>query len=200
MSVRETNKQRTRHALANAAVDLFTQRGYDAVTMADVAESAGVSRRTAFRYFASKDDLLMEYPLSWLPLFDEAVERHGDLPLPDRLRAASHAIAAHIEVDPEPVKRAMAIALSQPALAARYAAVARQWIDRIATEIAGEPPESPEEAVRTRVLASAVMGMIDTTLELWAAGDEPMSPLLDVGFDLLDGAFTQARQSKVELR
>ncbi len=44
-------------------------------------------------------------------------------------------------------------------------------------------------------LASAVMGMIDTTLELWAAGDEPMSPLLDVGFDLLDGAFESAGSS-----
>jgi len=193
VSVREANKLRTRQALADAAVDLFTRRGYDAVTMADVAEAAGVSRRTAFRYFGSKDDLLMEYPLSWLLVFDEAVESHVDLPVADRLRAASHAIATHIEVDPEPVKRAMAIALSQPALAARYAVVARQWVGRIATEIAGEIPESPEAAVRTRVLASAVMGMIDAALEMWAAGDEPMSPLLDLGFDLLDGAFTHAQ-------
>lgn len=55
-------------ALASIALALFAERGFDEVTMADVADAAGVSRRTLFRYFPSKPDLI------WGG-FDEALAR-----------------------------------------------------------------------------------------------------------------------------
>lgn len=189
MATRAEHKADTRAALAQAAVDLFTEHGYEAVTMADVAGRAGVSRRTAFRYFSTKEDLVMEYPMSWLRVFDEAVADHAELPIAPRLRAASHAIADHIESDPQPVKQAFAVAFSHPALAGRYASVSHRWIDRVTQEIIGDTETAPADAVRARILGSAVMGMIDAVCEQWAASDEPMSPLIDRGFDLLDPAF-----------
>jgi AcrR family transcriptional regulator len=55
---RERKKQRTREAIARAAIELFVEQGYDATTLAGIAEAAGVSTRTIFAYFPSKEDIL----------------------------------------------------------------------------------------------------------------------------------------------
>jgi AcrR family transcriptional regulator len=55
--LRERKKQQTRAAIAEAAARLFAARGFDAVTVADVARDAGVSVGTVFNYFPAKEDL-----------------------------------------------------------------------------------------------------------------------------------------------
>ena len=194
MSLREQNKQRTRRALGDAAITLFTEHGYDAVTMADVAALAGVSRRTAFRYFASKDELVMEHPAEWMAVFDEAVAAHQHLPTGERLRLASHAIVAHIERDPDPVRQLLALTFAHPTLTARYAASSHGWTARVAAELAGSTPEAEarqtaDVSLEDKILAAAFMGMINAVCETWAAADEPMGPMIDLGFDAFAGAF-----------
>jgi AcrR family transcriptional regulator len=181
---RELKKQRTRRSLADAAVRLFTEHGYDNVTMAQVAATAGVSRRTAFRYFPSKDDLVMEYSAEWFDVFDEFVDCHPGLPLEERLRIASHAVAAHIEANPDPVRQLFELAYAHPALAGRYAVSSAQWIDRISAEIQLDKVDNTD----ARMLAAAVMGIINSVCETWATTDQPMTPLLDRGLDLIAAA------------
>ena len=55
---RERKKRQTRDAIARAALELFVERGYDATTLAEIAERAGVATRTIFAYFPSKEDIL----------------------------------------------------------------------------------------------------------------------------------------------
>jgi AcrR family transcriptional regulator len=57
--LRERKKARTREAISEAAIGLFLERGYDTVSVADVAAAAEVSKRTLFAYFPSKDDLVL---------------------------------------------------------------------------------------------------------------------------------------------
>ncbi|THA57622.1 TetR/AcrR family transcriptional regulator [Streptomyces sp. A1136] len=58
--LRESKKLRTRHHLAATAIELFLERGFDAVSVADVAAAAEVSKPTLFRYFPTKEDLVLD--------------------------------------------------------------------------------------------------------------------------------------------
>ena len=57
--LRERKKRETREAIGRTAMKLFAQRGFDAVTVADVADAAGVSEKTVFNYFPAKEDLVL---------------------------------------------------------------------------------------------------------------------------------------------
>src|ERR1700712_1113124 len=57
-SPRDAHADRTRNALLEAALNLFSANGYDATTTDQIAESAGVSPRTFFRYFPTKESVL----------------------------------------------------------------------------------------------------------------------------------------------
>jgi AcrR family transcriptional regulator len=63
LGLRERTRLAVRAELANAAIDLFLVQGFEATTVDQIATAAGLSRRSFFRYFASKDDVLVD-PLS----------------------------------------------------------------------------------------------------------------------------------------
>lgn len=60
MGLRESKKAATRLQISNLATQLFLEKGFDAVSVADVAEAANVSKMTVFNYFARKEDLLFD--------------------------------------------------------------------------------------------------------------------------------------------
>ncbi|MGW4531596.1 TetR family transcriptional regulator [Nocardia sp. NPDC004340] len=68
MALREEKKAATRTALADAAMALFAEKGFDKVTVAEVARAANVSVNTAFNYFPTKEDLFFDRQ-------DEVVDR-----------------------------------------------------------------------------------------------------------------------------
>jgi AcrR family transcriptional regulator len=59
VGIRETKKQRTYDAISAAAVTLFLSRGFDRVSVAEIAAAAGISKPTLFKYFAAKEDLVL---------------------------------------------------------------------------------------------------------------------------------------------
>ena len=84
VGLRELKKQRTRTAIADTAFGLFAERGFDHVTVAEVAEGAGVSEKTVFNYFPTKEDLF----------FDEVPARQAALVEAVRERAAGESVPA----------------------------------------------------------------------------------------------------------
>lgn len=70
---REASKLATRQAIQQAADRLFTERGYDATTIRDIAGAAGVTERTFFRYFASKEELILGEAIGWVTVLQERI-------------------------------------------------------------------------------------------------------------------------------
>ena len=60
MGLREVKKLRTRREIADRAMQLFAQRGFDRVTVAEVAAAADVSEKTVYNYFPTKEDLFFD--------------------------------------------------------------------------------------------------------------------------------------------
>jgi AcrR family transcriptional regulator len=84
MGLRESKKLQTRQAIADRAMQLFVKRGFDRVTVAEVAEAAGVSEKTVYNYFPTKEDLF----------FDEVPAREAALVSAIRDRRAGDSILA----------------------------------------------------------------------------------------------------------
>jgi AcrR family transcriptional regulator len=75
--LRERKKEKTRQALASAAMRLFAERGYEATTVADIAAAAEVSTRTFFAYFPSKEDVFFAGTRERLDLVRQAFAAHA---------------------------------------------------------------------------------------------------------------------------
>lgn len=70
---RESHRRATRAALEHAAQTLFAQRGFAGTTVRDIADAAGVTERTFFRYFAGKEELILDDVLAWMPVLQQAI-------------------------------------------------------------------------------------------------------------------------------
>ncbi len=120
--LRELKKQRTRTAITDAALRLFLDRGFDDVTVAEVARAAEVSQATVFNYFRTKEDLVFDrLDQFWGRLFDAVEHRSGGHGIVD----AVEAFLLHQEptsLSPEREERLAAIGrmiADSPALLAR---------------------------------------------------------------------------------
>ncbi|WP_018178387.1 TetR family transcriptional regulator [Jongsikchunia kroppenstedtii] len=105
------------------AVELFGEHGYDAVTVDQLAAAAGMSRRTFFRYFASKDELIVgKWELIGRDITEALCARPSNEPTWEALRRAFDVVVEHYA---DPVRRANslrldAIVLNHPTLRAAY--------------------------------------------------------------------------------
>jgi AcrR family transcriptional regulator len=90
--LRQRKKEQTRLRIAEVALRLFDERGYDAVTVSEVAEAAGVAKVTLFSYFPTKDCLVLD-GIQDDPAGIVAGRRPGQSPL-DALREHYRAVAA----------------------------------------------------------------------------------------------------------
>jgi AcrR family transcriptional regulator len=87
VGLRETKKLRTRQEIADSAMRLFAQRGFERVTVADVAAAAGVSEKTVYNYFPTKEDLFFdEVPAREAALVDAIRGRRAGETILDALR------------------------------------------------------------------------------------------------------------------
>src|SRR4051812_3858642 len=95
----------TREELELIALQLFADRGFDSTTVDDVADAAGIGRRTFFRYFASKNDVVWGDFEAALTLFrNRLAQIPADVPLLDGLREAVKAFN-ELPPDAEPQHR-----------------------------------------------------------------------------------------------
>ena len=191
----ESDPRDTVHArVEQAALDLFTERGFDNVTSDEVADAAGISRRTFFRYFATKADAV------WGDFAGHV--RH----LADLLGAADPGqpvlaviCAAYVEANAYPaeqqalLRERMQLILTEPALQAhsqvRYADVDEVVAEHVAERTGGAPSDLVPRLVATTTRAAAM-----TAFEVWLADPQiSLTAALHAAFDELAAGFPGLR-------
>jgi AcrR family transcriptional regulator len=96
MSLRQRKRQQTRQELISAAMRLFGEKGYEQTTVAEIAAAAGVSTKTFFNYFASKDEVLFPHLSRRIDAAVALIEQRGP---DDRLPDVVVAVMQHMLAD-----------------------------------------------------------------------------------------------------
>lgn len=158
--LRERKKQRTRQLIFESATRLFAERGFDAVTVAEVARSADVSEVTVFNHFATKEDLFFGGMEFFEENLLEAVRQRepGESAVAAfrrRVLDSSGRLAA--EENAEAIATAPVLISASPALQAREREIVARYTELLARLIAEETGVDAEDAEPLGV-ASGLMG------------------------------------------
>lgn len=170
-TARPTKKERTRAALIGAATTLFRVQGYEDTTVEQIAAGAGVTARTFFRYFPSKDAVVFPNAEARHQAFVDALAGADDdePPLSAVRRAFRETVREFAEHRHELVLQHRVIE-SAPTLIARERELDRRWEDALARHLGGDGPD-PVDARRARLLAGAFMGAARAMFDEWYASD-----------------------------
>jgi AcrR family transcriptional regulator len=178
--LRERKKAQTRQLIADTARRLFLERGFDAVTVAEVAGEADVAEKTVFNYFPAKEDLfygrLEEFEEELLAAIRDRRQGVSVIAAFREFVMKSRG-ALQLEDDEEATQRLRAInrvITESPALLAREREVFARYTDSLAELIARDTRAAPD-AIEPRVVASALIDvhriLIDYVRERTLAGE-----------------------------
>ncbi len=186
---RARNRARTRRALIDAAIERFAAEGFDAVLVEHIADAAGVSPRTFFRYFPTKEDVVFADYEDEFDVWDEVTgsPKPGE-PLLETIRRGTHRVVTDYEADAPRWDRWFALVLAEPALQrrmlesqARLRARATEALARLMDVEATDP--------RPAALASAAMAATEAASRAWYAAGKPRPrrEAIDEAIDALAG-------------
>jgi len=194
LGLRERRKRLTAAELEAAAYRLFGERGFDAVTVDDIAAEADVSRRTFFRYFASKEDVLLADHFVQLARLREAMaSRPADEPIVTALRNALLSLTSDFEERRELVITRAKLMRDTPSLQARSIVHQKLWEEAMQEMVAAHLGVDPVKDLRPGVVAAAALAAMRVAFTNWLAagcgGD--LIELTMKALDLLDGGLGQ---------
>lgn len=184
-------RERTRARLHETALALFERQGYDATTVEDIARAAGVSHMTFFRYFPTKESVVLDDPFD--PELAAAVTaQSASLPAMARVCAGLRAALGQLELpEQEQIKSRVRIVAMTPSLEAGMWRNTAQSQRVIAQALIADGVDS----LGARAAAGAAIGALTATLLDWASssGDGPrLAALLVAALDEIDPARVMA--------
>ncbi|MFG1664253.1 TetR/AcrR family transcriptional regulator [Streptomyces sp. Y7] len=171
----DRSRQVAVEAILDTAVRLFTEQGYERTTIAQIAREAGISQRSLFRYFGTKEDLVCGDQDALGELLRQTVEQQpADVSAWDALRAGFEVVltARHT---PERVLELSRLIFDTPSLHARYIEKRLRWQaelvpvvrKRLAAGTSAEPSADP----RAKAIVATVFACVDTASEVWVRHD-----------------------------
>ncbi|MFJ3219628.1 TetR family transcriptional regulator [Kitasatospora sp. NPDC086801] len=171
--------------MARAALNLLAEKGFDAVTVDEIAASAGMSKRTFFRYFASKEDVVVQF------LAEMGVGMRAELAGRPAAESPSTALRNTIWVSidacaghADRALRVVQLILGTPALRARFLERQAQWRDELAAELADRLGLGSATDLYPRLAVGMALTAFDVVLQLWSGSDGVADPAV-----LTDQAF-----------
>lgn len=187
-SVRERSREVFRVELAREAVGLFVDHGFDGITVEELAKQLGISRATFFRYFGSKEDVVVVSTERSGADYAEALSQADvadDASAWTLLRAAFQPAAHTADSDPDRLRARLRMITANPVLKARIAEKRSLQVDEVAAALAARIGD----ATAARVFTVAAYAVVDLTWERWAAaGTASFAASLDEAFATLAAA------------
>lgn len=182
-------REAVRAELARSALELLLARGYENVTVLDLAAAAGVSKSTFLRHLGSKDSAVLD---AFRSEGDHILEAFRERPAGEDLRTAlRHAIDPLLHHYRDTPGRSLALSrlvLETPSLHVANLERQAELRDSLADAIIERAPE--RSAVQAKALAHAATGCFSIAIEQWvrANGEQPLEELLDNAFTAVASA------------
>ncbi|MGF7237111.1 MAG: TetR/AcrR family transcriptional regulator [Frankia sp.] len=196
LGLRERTRRAVRAELMTVAMELFTRKGYDATTIDEIVAAAGMSRSSFFRYFASKEDVVLgHFDAVGETLANAMAQRPAHEDAWTALRRAFDVLLANHERDPQGTLALRHMLDANPALRARSIEKQCRWHSRLIPHIAARLDPTPANAgidARPEALIGAALACLEAAGRAWMAseGQASLDRLLDDGMRAVrPGAF-----------
>lgn len=181
--LRAVTRDIVRQQLSDVAIDLFAERGFECVTVEQVAAVAGVSTRSVHRYFPAKEDMVVGTLAANGELVRAALEaRPADEPVMKSLHAAyADMLASRPQTERDKV--AIRLLSSTPSLRARNVEKHLAWAELL-TPIVAERLTGADIPIRARVSVQISLSALNVAMTSWAEDNETrtLREMLDVAF------------------
>ncbi|SEC72040.1 transcriptional regulator, TetR family [Streptomyces sp. 2131.1] len=167
MGLRERKKLKTRTAIREATHRLLEARGYEATTIEQIAEAAEVSPSTVFRYFASKEDIVLTDEHD--PVMEALLRGRpaGEPPLESVRVVMREALTTFLATDDGDLRRRTRLMVEVPAVRARMTETMSDTARDLARVLADRTGRAPDD-LRVRVFVAAVLGALREATLHWA--------------------------------
>ncbi|MDX3455685.1 TetR family transcriptional regulator [Streptomyces sp. ME02-8801-2C] len=167
--LRERTRRAVQAEIVTAAMRLFLERGFEATTMEQIAGEIGISRRSLFRYFGTKEDIVLGDHAAHGTLLRAALEARpaSEAPWP-ALRAALKALVESLPYSPQDFLRITSMLHASPSLRARQVEKRQQWTELLVPDIAKRLGDTdPMAEVRARALVACALACSEVATETW---------------------------------
>jgi AcrR family transcriptional regulator len=180
--LRERNRRETLQRIADVAMELFLANGFEATTLDEIASAAGISRRTFFHYFESKDDLLLAHVEGYADALRAAVLKHGSAAAPiDVVEDALMELSTRFG-SARTIAIVRVIRQSETLRARKQHSYLGR--EQVLFEALCELWPAKERRERLHLVAMAAMGIARLATEAWLeqGGKRPLSKYIQDGF------------------
>lgn len=157
--------------ILQTALRLFAQQGYDETTIAQIAREAGVSQRTLFRYFGTKEDLVAGSEEQFATLLTETVrEQPVDASTWDALRAAFKA-ALSLHATPQEALERLRLVHNTDSLRAAYLGKRVRCQEELLPLLEARPAHAGLGKGQARAIVATAFACFDAAIATWLEGD-----------------------------
>jgi AcrR family transcriptional regulator len=184
--LRERKKARTRASIREHALRLFRENGYQRTTVEQIAAAAEVSPSTFFRYFPTKEDLVLQDDMDTRMV--EAFERQppGLGPVAAVRAAAREVFGSYSEADLDVIRETSTLTVTVPEVRARAMDEFARTIAVISEALARRTGR-PADDLAVRAVAGAIIGVIMSITMPWEGWSSDQRAIVDM-FDRIDQA------------
>ncbi|TQF73468.1 TetR family transcriptional regulator [Rhodococcus spelaei] len=194
--LRALTREAVRARIADAALVLFDENGFDETTVDDIAAAVGISGRSFFRYFPSKEDAVIgDLVIAGAQLRDNVAERLPEETPWRALHLGMREGAEQADADPTRWLRVMRVINSAASLRARNLEKHLAWSALLVPVIAEHTePDSRLGDLPARALVASAFACLDVALTSWTEANAtvPFGDVLDAAFDTMCGAAAPA--------